>query len=159
MLLAARGDADGAECAFARSVAIHDTLPTRRPFELGRTLLALGRLQRQRHRKAAARETLRRSIALLDETGARLWVAKAEAELARIGGRPAATRGLSEVEARIVDHVVAGETNKEIGGALGISPKTVAWNLSRTYAKLGVTSRTELVVKVADVARTPVTRS
>ncbi len=41
-------------------------------------------------------------------------------------------------------YVADGRTNREVGAALFISPKTVELHLSRIYRKLGVRSRTEL---------------
>ena len=151
----ARGNHILAEAAFARSIEIHDHLPSRRPFELGRTLLALGVLQRRRHEKRLARETLGAARLLFVEVGARLWLAKADAEIARIGGRRARSTGLSATERRIADLVVAGQTNKEIATSLAISPKTVAWNLSKVYLKFGVRSRTELASHLRQAGPTP----
>jgi len=144
LLATARGDDVAARAAFTRSLEIHDELPCPRPFELGRTLLGLGTLQRRRREKTEARATLGSARRLFVETGARLWVARADAEVARIGGRRAAGGGLSEVERRIADLAASGQTNKEIASALAISPKTVAWNLTKVYAKIGVETRTEL---------------
>ena len=115
------------------------------PLQRGRTLLALGSVQRQLRRRAAAHQTLRAALTTFDELGARLWAARAAEELARIGGRPSpAGDGLSETERLIADLVAEGRTNKEVAAALSLSPKTVEWNLTKVYAKLGVHSRTEL---------------
>jgi DNA-binding NarL/FixJ family response regulator len=35
-----------------------------------------------------------------------------------------------------------------VAGELSLSPNTVAWNLSKVYRKLGVTSRTELAARI-----------
>jgi DNA-binding CsgD family transcriptional regulator len=51
---------------------------------------------------------------------------------------------LSETERRIAQLVASGRSNKEISSALSVSVKTVEWNLSKVYRKLGVRSRTEL---------------
>ena len=41
--------------------------------------------------------------------------------------------------------VAGGRTNRQVGGELFISEKTVSVHLSRVMAKLGATSRTEAV--------------
>jgi DNA-binding NarL/FixJ family response regulator len=53
-------------------------------------------------------------------------------------------RELSATEEQIAELVRSGRSNKEIAGALHLSVKTVEWNLSKIYRKLGVRSRTEL---------------
>ncbi|MBC8069179.1 MAG: response regulator transcription factor, partial [Deltaproteobacteria bacterium] len=52
-------------------------------------------------------------------------------------------------ELEIVRLVASRKSNKEIGTALGISPRTVSTHLSNIFEKMSVTSRAEL----ADVAR------
>jgi DNA-binding NarL/FixJ family response regulator len=53
---------------------------------------------------------------------------------------------LTEKERQIVDSVARGRTNHEVGNELELSHKTVEWTLTRVYRKLGVRSRTELVL-------------
>jgi DNA-binding CsgD family transcriptional regulator len=101
-------------------------------------------VQRRAQHKRVARETLERAAATFDRLGARVWSEKARSELRRIGGRTAVEGALSETERRIVELVVAGRRNSEVAAELSLSPNTVAWNLSKIYRKLGVTSRTEL---------------
>jgi DNA-binding NarL/FixJ family response regulator len=48
--------------------------------------------------------------------------------------------------------VAEGRTNREIGGELFLSEKTVEGHLTRVFAKLGVTSRAE-VAEVVGRAR------
>jgi DNA-binding CsgD family transcriptional regulator len=117
-------------------------------FELARTLLALGTVQRRAQHKRAARETLEQAVEIFDQLGARLWSEKARSQLRRIGGRTASEYQLSETERRIVELVVAGRRNSEVAAELSLSPNTVAWNLSKVYRKLGVSSRTELAARV-----------
>jgi DNA-binding NarL/FixJ family response regulator len=76
-----------------------------------------------------------------------LWIERVDAELRRIGGRrhPAGS-SLSEIESQIAALVATGQTNAEVASALQISRKTVEWNLSKIYRKLGVRSRTELAL-------------
>jgi DNA-binding NarL/FixJ family response regulator len=73
-----------------------------------------------------------------------LWAERAHRELARIGGRSTPRGELSATEAEIVKLVVAGHSNKEVAAVLHLSSKTVEWNLSKIYNRLGVHSRTEL---------------
>ncbi len=49
------------------------------------------------------------------------------------------------MENDVVRLVTEGLGNKEIGGRLFISPRTVQTHLTHVYAKLGVTSRVQLV--------------
>jgi DNA-binding CsgD family transcriptional regulator len=148
LLAAARGDLDRALDALAGSVERYERLPL--AFEHARTLLALGATERRANHKRAAREALERALDAFERLGAPLWAAKARAELGRIGGRRAPARGaLSETEAQIAALAAAGRTNAEIAAALIISPKTVKWNLSKVYSKLGLRSRTELAAALA----------
>ena len=153
LLLAAHGKHEQAikalETAASDPGAPHGT----NPFERARTLLALGTVQRRAHHKRAARETLELAAESFNRLGARLWEAKARAELRRIGGRTASKSDLSETERQIVALVVAGRTNREAAAELHLSPNTVAWNLSKIYRKLGVRSRTELAARIAATAR------
>ena len=91
LLLAARGDLPGALAALEEALEQHERVP--RPFELARSLLALGVIERRAKKKAAARETLERALATFDRVGARLWAEKARTELGRIGGRAALPLG------------------------------------------------------------------
>lgn len=54
---------------------------------------------------------------------------------------------LSDRERAVIAGVVAGKTNDEVAGGLGISRKGVEAHLSRLYERAGVVSRTELALK------------
>jgi len=54
---------------------------------------------------------------------------------------------LSPQERRVLDLVVHGKTNKEIGADLGLSDKTVKNYLSNVFQKLGITRRTQAAGK------------
>lgn len=54
---------------------------------------------------------------------------------------------LSERERAVLRHAGQGLTNKQIGGELQISDRTVQNHLANIYAKLGVASRTEAVTE------------
>ena len=113
------------------------------PFERARTLLAFGSVQRRHRQKRAARDALVAAHTTFAGLGARLWVDKAAAELARVGGRPA-TSGLTPTELQVAELIAAGRTYREVAAELFISPKTVQWNLSKVYRKLDIRSRAEL---------------
>lgn len=54
---------------------------------------------------------------------------------------------LTERELQVLNQVVRGKTNAEIGLSLGISPKTVEKHLDSVYRKMGVASRVEAAVQ------------
>jgi DNA-binding CsgD family transcriptional regulator len=142
LVLAARGDLQGASVAADEAVRHHDRLPL--PFELGRTHLVRGAVERRAKRKREARDTLTKALEIFDGLGAALWADKTRAELARIGGRAASSLDLTPTEARVAALVAAGSTNREVADALFVSVHTVEANLKRIYRKLGIRSRTEL---------------
>lgn len=149
LLLAANGEHERAIEPLETAACDPEAPKGTNPLERARTLLALGTVQRRAHHKRAARETLELAAENFDRLGARLWEAKARAELRRIGGRTASKSELSETECRIVELVAAGRRNREVAAELSLSPNTVAWNLSKIYRKLGVSSRTELAARIA----------
>lgn len=69
----------------------------------------------------------------------------AEVELER--GLSAGGARLSEREIHILKEVAGGFGNKQIAWRLGISEKTVRNHLTRVFAKLKASNRTEAVVK------------
>jgi DNA-binding CsgD family transcriptional regulator len=118
------------------------------PFEKARTLLALGALQRRDKQKRAARDSITRAAEAFAGLGARLWVARADAELERVGGRAGGDE-LTATERRVAELIASGRTYREAADELFISPKTVQWNLSKVYRKLGIRSRAELPARLA----------
>lgn len=59
---------------------------------------------------------------------------------------------LSEREREVLALIVAGLTNKEVGRALGLSPRTVETHRAHLFAKLEVESLAQLVRRYADLA-------
>jgi DNA-binding CsgD family transcriptional regulator len=57
---------------------------------------------------------------------------------------------LSNREQDVVNQLRQGKSNKLIASSLGISERTVEFHLTNIYAKLQVSSRTELVLKLGD---------
>jgi DNA-binding NarL/FixJ family response regulator len=146
-----RGDLEAAAAAVAEALAIHERLPM--PYELARTYLATGQIERRARHRRAAHASLERSRSIFEAIGARLWAARAADELARIPIRRGASDELTETERRVAELAASGLTNKEVAKALFISPKTVEANLSRVYGKLGIRSRAELGARMAERAK------
>jgi DNA-binding CsgD family transcriptional regulator len=147
LLAAGRGDLDAALAAFGAALREHERLAM--PFELARTLLALGAVRRRANRKRAARETLQKALELFEQLGAQLWADRARAELGRVSGRQPAGGKLTEGERRVAELIVRGRTNREAAAELFLSERTVEGHLSHIYAKLGVRSRVELARRLA----------
>ena len=146
LLSAARGDLGQALAGYQRALAAHETLDM--PAELGRTLLALGRLHRRRNERQRAQECLGRAAAVFDAAGAPRWAALAREELGRAQGRRGSANRLTPTELQVAELAGAGLRNSEIAARMFLSGKTVEANLSRIYRKLGVRSRTELAARM-----------
>jgi DNA-binding CsgD family transcriptional regulator len=141
LLEAAGGKTDAALDSIESALAQHQRLPM--PFELARTLLVKGEIERRAKHKADAKESLERALVTFDELGAPLWAKRATEELQRIGLRRAGD-GLTEGERRVAELAASGLTNREVAAQLFMSPKTVEANLARAYRKLGIRSRAQL---------------
>jgi DNA-binding NarL/FixJ family response regulator len=123
------------------------------PFELARTLLVKGEVERRAKQKRAARSTLEQALGLFQALGAPFWAQRAQDDLTRVGGSVPASSELTPTEQRIAQLVGEGKKNREVADALFISVKTVEANLSRIFHKLGVRSRTELTRRIAATHR------
>ena len=134
------------------ALAEHRRVP--QPFELARTLLVRGEVERRAKQKRAARSTLEQALAIFQQLGAPLWAQRARDDLARVvGAVPPSSTELTPTEQRIAQLVGEGMKNREVADALFISVKTVEANLSRIFHKLGVRSRTELSYRLAATHR------
>jgi ATP/maltotriose-dependent transcriptional regulator MalT len=142
LVLAARDELDAALGAL--SAAATEAERWRVPLEHGRTLLALGGVQRRARRRRDARASLVRARQLFETLGAPLFVERAEAELGRIAGRTPTGQSLTPGEERIAELVARGLTNREVAAELVVAIHTVESALTRIYSKLGVRSRSEL---------------
>jgi DNA-binding NarL/FixJ family response regulator len=151
LVASARGDHETARHAIAAALDAHSQLPE--PFEHARTLQLQGKIERNARNWGAARSALLAALEHFDQLGAARWSEKTAAELARLPGRrPADPNTLTTREREIAELVAAGLANKEIAARLFISLRTVEANLSRTYAKLGVRSRSELAARISSTA-------
>jgi DNA-binding CsgD family transcriptional regulator len=147
VLAAARGELDDASVAASTAVARWQELEM--PVDLGRALLALGRIQRRRGERRSARDALARALGIFEGCSARLWAERAVEEMRRIPIRRGAPAELTATEERVAQLTAQGRTNREVAQALFMSPKTVQANLTRVYAKLGIHTRAELGARIA----------
>ncbi len=144
-LAAACGDLQQALIACDQALSHHEQLPM--PFELGRTLLVKGTIERRVRHKPAARESLGRALHVFEHLGAPLWADKARREAAKIAvGRP--VDGLTDAEGSIATLIAQGQTNKEIASALFVTQNTVQTHVRHIFQKLGVRSRTQLAARL-----------
>lgn len=125
--------------------------------EHAKALTALGVALRRGRRPAQARAPLRGALEIATVCGAEPLVAQARTELYAAGGRPRRTAltgvdALTTSERRVVALTAEGRTNREVGEALYVTPKTVAMHLSNAYRKLGVTSRHDLATTLAEAS-------
>ncbi len=146
-LAAARGDLQGAVDQLQQALRLHDQISPQ-PVARGRILLLARRRAASAQERGAARATLAEALALFERAGARIWADRARAELARISGRGRGPADLTATELRVAELVASGRTNKEAAAELFVSVRAIESTLTKTYAKLGVRSRTELAARL-----------
>ena len=119
------------------------------PCYTARAQLAYGAWLRRQRRGADARAPLREAARVFDALGLLRFAERARRELRASGER--ARRRVSEAwielspqELQIAQLAAEGLSNREIGGRLYLSHRTVSTHLYRLFPKLGVTSRTQL---------------
>ncbi|WP_229378226.1 LuxR C-terminal-related transcriptional regulator [Streptomyces sp. VRA16 Mangrove soil] len=159
-LEAARGDPAAADRAYRR--ALKHAPHVEAPFDRALAHFAYGAFLRRTGKRSRAAEQLGRARAVLVRLAARPDLERCERELAACGldtgggerqertaRRPEdAAFLLTPQELAVARHVTAGLTNRQVARALVISVKTVEYHLGRTYAKLGVDSRTRLAARL-----------
>jgi DNA-binding CsgD family transcriptional regulator len=117
--------------------------------DLARAHLLYGEWLRRQRRRRDARDQLGRAYQIFDAIGAAAFAERARIELRATGGQ-ARERAvetpdtLTAQEALIARLAGDGASNPEIAAQLFISPATVAYHLRKVFAKLGVSSRSQL---------------
>jgi DNA-binding CsgD family transcriptional regulator len=128
--------------------------------EQGRTHLLYGEWLRRAGRRVDARGQLRTAHEMLSDFGMDGFAECARRELIATGERPrkrsAETRSdLTAQEAQIAQLARDGNSNREIGAQLFLSPRTVEWHMRKVFAKLGISSRKELAAILRKAAVRP----
>ncbi len=100
-------------------------------------------------RKPEARGILLRTMDLAHGSGANSLAEQARTALVAAGGKPrrfaaSGPDALTPSEQRVATLAASGLGNREIAEELFVTLKTVEWHLTRSYGKLGITSRSEL---------------
>jgi DNA-binding CsgD family transcriptional regulator len=121
-----------------------------RPFSRARTQLLLGEHLRRERRRVEARPPLRAATETFERLGAAPWENRARAELRATGEtarkrEPSTLTQLTPQQHQIVRLVAEGATNKDVAAQLFLSPRTVDHHLRNVFAKLGISSRAELI--------------
>jgi DNA-binding CsgD family transcriptional regulator len=119
------------------------------PLDLARIQLLYGEHLRRGRRRTDARIHLRASVEGFERLGAEPWAERARSEL-RASGETARKRDpstlsqLTPQELQVAHLVADGLSNKEVAAQLFLSPRTIDAHLRSVFAKLGITSRTQL---------------
>lgn len=143
VLLIAQGEHDEARALLEAALQLAET--TEAPFPRASMLVALAELDLASGRRAAAPERLALAEPLAIQLGAQPLLERIAQVRARIERQPGIVRdtfGLSPRELEVLQLVVQGLTDAEVGDRLFISPRTVGRHLQSIYNKLGVGSRT-----------------
>ncbi len=118
--------------------------------ELARSHLLYGEWLRREGSKGDAHDQLAIAHEALTEMGVSGFAERARRELAATTGRrtrryiDAPSAQLTSQELQIAQLIQHGLSNREIGGRLFLSPRTVEWHLRNIFGKVGVSSRRQL---------------
>jgi DNA-binding CsgD family transcriptional regulator len=143
-------EGDGAEGPYQDSIMHLDRSRVRA--ELARAHLLYGEWLRRRRRRGDAREQLRTAHDMLEAMGMEAFAERARRELQATGETArkrtaiaiAGDEELTAQESQIARLARDGLSTPEIGARLFLSPRTVQYHLGNVFAKLGVTSRSQL---------------
>jgi DNA-binding CsgD family transcriptional regulator len=141
-------EGDAAERLYRESIARFGK--TRLRVDRARAHLLYGEWLRRERRRSEAREQLRAAHGMLEGMGVAAFAERARREL-RATGETTHKRNLVDghgeltaQEAQIARLARDGLSNPEIGTRLFISAHTVQYHLRKVFAKLGITSRSQL---------------
>jgi DNA-binding CsgD family transcriptional regulator len=157
-LEAAHGHIERADVAFQAGLQHASDLPL--PFERAVLETAYGRYLRRAGRSADAAVHLQAARTRFAQLDARPFLRHCQRELTachRTSPKRATdpTTSLTPQEQAVARLVANGHTNRATAEALFVSVKTIEYHLSNTYAKLGVTSRTQLALALRQDSGNP----
>ena len=143
------GDDAAAERHFVSALALHDE--TDLPLHRVEALQAYGGFLRRGGRSVDARSPLVEALRVAERCGAG-WLAQAAASELRLahGKRRSGAEErdhLTPAQQRVAELAAGGASNADIARRLFLSVNTVQTHLTHVYAKLGISSRRELMTR------------
>src|SRR5262249_44655733 len=119
------------------------------PLDLGRIHLLYGEHLRRERRRTDSRVQFRAALEAFERLGAEPWADRARMELRASGETarrrdPSTSARLTPQELQIARFVAEGLSNKEVAAQLFLSPRTIDSHLRSVFAKLEISSRTQL---------------
>ncbi|MGH3276494.1 MAG: helix-turn-helix transcriptional regulator, partial [Streptosporangiaceae bacterium] len=147
LLEASRDDAGAALRAFEEAASLAGRLP--QPLEAARLMTAHGAVLARFGSRAAAIARVAEARGILERIGARPYLQRADELLRRLGrpGHEPRTVELTASESVVARLVASGLSNKQAAERLMVSVKAVEYHLGNIYAKLGVSSRSQLAAR------------
>ena len=148
LLEADRHNLDTALHAFDEAAPIAARLP--QPLEAARFKAAHGAVLTRIGKRTAAANTTAEARSILERIGARPYLERAEQQLDRLGRRIQQRPGtghLTASELVVARLVASGLSNKQTAERLTVSRKAVEFHLANVYAKLQISSRSQLAAR------------
>ena len=124
--------------------------------DLARAHLLYGEWLRRQRRRVDARTELGIALEMLESMGMEAFAERARRELQATGEKArkraisTSNEGLTPQEWQVARLARDGLSNPEIGARLFISARTVQYHLRKVFAKLGINSRSQLNLALAD---------
>lgn len=147
MVHTAEGKQEAAGADFEQALAALRSVGA--PYDRARIDFAYGQFLRRAGKRADCVGPLSRALAVFTHLDAKVYIERCQRELQASGiglprREPEDFCSLTAQEQAVARLVCEGATNKRAAAELFIGEKTVQYHLTKIYAKLGVSSRTEL---------------
>jgi DNA-binding CsgD family transcriptional regulator len=149
----ALADGDAGQARRALEEGVEHAAAACGPFDQALVRDALGRLLRRQGERRRAAVQLRAALDGYEQLRAAPFLDRCAAELAACGLHPVrrapGATGLTPRQHAVAHLTARGLTNQQIAAELVISVKTVEHHLGSVFAKLGVSTRTQLAARLA----------